>query len=46
MYFQRRIVTFSQEPVLFYNLTSVANDGTSQFNDAECSAPLATDGIV
>ena len=46
MYFQRRIVNFSQEPVPYCNLTSVANDGTSQLNDAECSAPLATDGIV
>ena len=44
MYFQRRILNFSLEPVPYYNLTT-ANDGTS-LSTAQCSAPLAIDGIV
>lgn len=44
MYFQRRIVNFNQEPVAYYNLTT-ANDGTS-LSTAQCSAPLAIDGLV
>ncbi|CAH3021725.1 unnamed protein product [Porites evermanni] len=42
-----RIVNFSQEPVPYYNLTTACcKRWHFTFNGAECSAPLAIDGIV
>ena len=47
VFIQKGIVNFSLEPVPYYNLTTACCKRSHfAFNGAECSAPLAIDGIV